>query len=305
MGDLADGGSAGPAGTSASRPQSLPRRILQFGPTRIVLATLAIMAAAVLVQLFVGQVLAPLGVVSPGQDSLGYVILLVVAVHFAYSGYVRLVERRRAEELAGSGAVAETGAGIAVGAGLLAATIGTIAALGYYQVTGSNPVSAVVPTFAMAVAAGYVEEVLFRGVLFRIIEESLGTWIALALTAVMFGFAHMMNPNATLFSSFAIAMEAGVLLGAAYVLTRRLWLAVGIHFAWNFTQGGIFGGRVSGLTMDGLLESELSGPALLSGGEFGVEASIFALVLGVGTGVWFLVRASGKGHFIAPFWRRA
>ncbi len=287
-----------------SEGQSLGNRILRFGPTRIVLATLAIVAAILVVQLVVGGLHEILGFGPLGQDTLQYVIPMVVAVHFAYIGYVRLVERRRAEELSGRGAVRETGAGVAVGAGLLMATIGAIAALGYYQVTGSNPVSAVVPTFAMAVAAGYAEEVLFRGVLFRIIEESLGTWIALALTSLMFGFAHMMNPNATLFSSFAIAMEAGVLLGAAYVLTRRLWLAVGIHFAWNFTQGGIFGGRVSGLTMDGLLESELSGPTLLSGGEFGVEASIFALALGVATGVWFLVRAGRKGHFIAPFWRR-
>lgn len=294
----------GAAGSTSARPGSWRDRILQFGPTRIVLATLAIMAAAVLAQLFTGFVLVPAGLASAGQDSLVYVVLLVIAVHFAYRGYVRLVERRRADELSGTGAVRETGAGIAVGAGLLVATISAIAALGYFHVTGSNPVSAVVPTFATAVAAGYVEEVLFRGVLFRIIEESLGTWIALALTALLFGFAHMMNPNATLFSSFAIAMEAGILLGAAYVLTRRLWLAVGIHFAWNFTQGGIFGGRVSGLTMDGLLESELSGPTLLSGGEFGVEASIFAVTLGVATGVWFLVRAGRKGHFIAPFWRR-
>ena len=293
-----------PLAPSSPRSRGWPQRILQFGPTRIVLATLAIMAAAVLVQLFVGFALVPIGLASPGQDSLVYVILLVIAVHFAYRGYVRVVERRRADELSGEGAVRETGAGIAVGAGLLVTTIGIIAALGYYQVTGSNPVSAIVPTFAMAVAAGYAEEVLFRGVLFRIIEESLGTWIALALTALMFGFAHTMNPNATLFSTFAITMEAGILLGAAYVLTRRLWLAVGIHFAWNFTQGGIFGGRVSGLAMDGLLESELSGPTLLSGGEFGVEASIFAVVLGVATGVWFLVRAGRKGHFIAPFWRR-
>ena len=304
MDDFPNGGSAGPAETPPSRPPSWRDRVLSFGPTRIVLATLAIMAAAVLVQLFAGFVLVPIGLSSAGRDSLVYVILLVIAVHFAYRGYVRVVECRRADELSGTGAVRETGAGIAIGAGLLASSIGVIASLGFYQVTGSNPVSAIVPAFAMAVAAGYVEEVLFRGVLFRIIEETLGTWIALALTALMFGFAHMMNPNATLFSSFAIAMEAGILLGAAYVLTRRLWLAVGIHFAWNFTQGGIFGGRVSGLTMDGLLESELSGPALLSGGEFGVEASIFAVVLGVGTGVWFLVRAGRKGHFVAPFWRR-
>ena len=115
----------------------------------------------------------------------------------------------------------------------------------------------------------------------------------------------MTNPNATLFSSFAIAMKAGILSGADYLLPRRLWLAVGIHFAWNFTQGTIFGVRVSGFTMDGLLESELNGPTLLSAGEFRAEASIFALVLEVGIGIWFLVRAGRKGHFIAPFWRRA
>ena len=291
---------------SAAQPTgSLGDRILQFGLTRIILAVVAILAATVLVQLVVGGVLGGLGAGPLRTDSLQYVIPLVIAVHFAYVGYVRLVERRRASELSGKGAVRETGAGMAVGAGLLAVSITIIAVLGYYEVTGSNPVSVMLPAFAMAIASGYVEEVLFRGVLFRIIEESLGTWIALALTSLLFGFTHIMNPNATLFSSFAIAMEAGVLLGAAYVLTRRLWLAVGIHFAWNFTQGGIFGVRMSGITVDGLLESQLSGPMLLSGGEFGVEASIFALALGMGAGVWFLVKAGRKGHFIAPFWRRA
>lgn len=285
-------------------PMTLPGRIIQFGLTRIVLAVLAIAATALLVQLVVGSALDWLGLGPRGEFTLWFVVPLVIAVHFAYVGFVHLVERRPAAELSGRGAVGETGAGIAVGAGLQTACVGAVAALGYFQVTGLNPVSAIVPTLAMAVASGYVEEVVFRGVLFRIVEESLGTWIALALTSLLFGFVHMWNPNATVFSSFAIAMEAGVLLGAAYVLTRRLWLAVGIHFAWNFTQGGIFGGRVSGLSMDGLLESELSGPMLLSGGEFGLEASVFGLALGTATGVLFLVRAGRSGQFIAPFWRR-
>lgn len=285
-------------------PKTLPGRIIQFGLTRIVLAVLAIAATALLVQLVVGSALDWLGLGPRGEFTLWFVVPLVIAVHFAYVGFVHLVERRPAAELSGRGAVGETGVGIAVGAGLQTACVGAVAALGYFQVTGLNPVSAIVPTLAMAVASGYVEEVVFRGVLFRIVEESLGTWIALALTSLLFGFVHMWNPNATVFSSFAIAMEAGVLLGAAYVLTRRLWLAVGIHFAWNFTQGGIFGGRVSGLSMDGLLESELSGPMLLSGGEFGLEASVFGLALGTATGVLFLVRAGRSGQFIAPFWRR-
>ena len=285
-------------------PTTLAGRILQFGLTRIVLAVFAIAATTFLVQLVVGSVLDWLGLGPRGQFTLWFVIPLVIAVHFVYIGFVHLVERRPAAELSGGGAVRETGAGVAVGAGLQTACVGAVAALGYFQVAGLNPVSVVVPTFAMSVASGYVEEVVFRGVLFRIVEESLGTWIALGLTSLLFGFAHMSNPNATAFSSFAIAMEAGVLLGAAYVLTRRLWLAVGIHFAWNFTQGGIFGGRVSGLSMDGLLESELSGPMLLSGGEFGLEASVFALTLGTATGVLFLIRAGRRGQFIAPFWRR-
>ena len=285
-------------------PTTLAGRVIQFGLTRIILAVLAIAAAATLVQLVAGGLIEALDLGPRGEFTLWFVVPLVIAVHFVYIGFVRLVERRPATELSGRGAVGETGAGIAVGAGLQAACVGAVAALGYFQVTGSNPVSVVAPTFALAVASGYVEEVVFRGVLFRIVEESLGTWIALALTSLLFGFAHMSNPNATVFSSFTIAMEAGVLLGAAYVLTRRLWLAVGIHFAWNFTQGGIFGVRISGLAADGLLESELSGPAFLTGGEFGLEASVFALALGTGTGVLLLVRAGRRGQFIAPFWRR-
>ena len=285
-------------------PTMLAGRIIQFGLTRILLAVLAIAAAALLVQLVVGGLLEALGLGPTGEFTLQIVIPLVIAVHFTYIGFVRLVERRPADELAGRGAVRETGAGVAVGAGLQTACVGAVAALGYFQVAGLNPVSVVVPTLAMAVASGYVEEVVFRGVLFRIVEESLGTWIALGLTSLLFGFAHISNPNATVLSSFAIAMEAGVLLGAAYVLTRRLWLAVGIHFAWNFAQGGVFGVRLSGLAVDGLLESELDGPALLTGGEFGLEASVFALALGTATGVLFLVRAGRRGQFIAPFWRR-
>ena len=102
----------------------------------------------------------------------------------------------------------------------------------------------------------------------------------------------------------AIILEAGVLLGAAYVLTRRLWMAIGIHFAWNFTQAGLFGVNVSGVSLGGLLESMLSGPDLISGGSFGVEASLFTVALGLALGVFFLVLAHRRGNFIAPFWSK-
>jgi hypothetical protein len=126
----------------------------------------------------------------------------------------------------------------------------------------------------------------------------------LVISAVVFGFLHLIYPNATLVAAVAIALEAGILLAAAYVLTRRLWLAIGIHFAWNFTQGGIFGVAVSGNQARGLLQSTLTGPELLSGGAFGAEASLFAILVCLAAGVYLLWRAWRKGSFVTPFWRR-
>lgn len=158
---------------------------------------------------------------------------------------MRLVGRRPVRELSLRGAPGELGAGLLVGAGLFAAVMGVVWLTGGYGFTGLNGPGTALAALASALGAGFVEEVVFRGVLFRIVEEGLGTWISLALTAALFGSLHLMAPDATAQGAVAIALSAGVLL-AAYVLTRRLWLAIGIHAAWNFVQGGVFGVSVSG-----------------------------------------------------------
>ena len=101
---------------------------------------------------------------------------------------------------------------------------------------------------------------LFREILFRFLEQFGGSWFALALTSALFGLGHIVNPNASAFSSFAIAVEAGVLLGGAYMLTRSLWAPIGLHAAWNFTQGYIYDVPVSGIDQQGMVEARLSGP---------------------------------------------
>jgi membrane protease YdiL (CAAX protease family) len=148
-----------------------------------------------------------------------------------------------------------------------------------------------------------MEELFFRGILFRWIEELAGSWAALAVTSVLFGFAHAMNPNATLFSSTAIAVEAGILLGGAYMLTRNLWLPIGLHAAWNFTQGYLFGIPVSGVAEEGLVRSRLSGSELLTGGGFGLEASVIAFVLATAVGIVMVVLAVRRGRVAPPLWR--
>ena len=100
-------------------------------------------------------------------------------------------------------------------------------------------------------------------------------------------------------------MEAGILLGAAYLLTRRLWLAVGIHAAWNFTQGWVFSVPASGGNAPlGLLITRRIGPDWLTGGDFGLEASVIAMLVATGAGLALLVLAAKRGQFVRPVWRR-
>jgi len=144
---------------------------------------------------------------------------------------------------------------------------------------------------------------VMRAIVFRIIEASLGSWFALVISAILFGLMHLPNSNATLGAAAAIMIEAGVMLAAAYMLTRRLWLCIGIHAAWNFTQGGIFSIAVSGTASQGLLSGSLQGPGWLTGGQFGVESSLLAVLVCSAMGVYLLVRAQHAGKIARPFWQ--
>jgi hypothetical protein len=115
---------------------------------------------------------------------------------------------------------------------------------------------------------------------------------------------HAFNPGATLTSSIAIALEAGVLLAAVFMVTRRLWMVIGLHTAWNFTEGGIFGASVSGGDAHGMLASRFHGPDALTGGAFGPEASIVAVLICLAAGILFLWIARRRRHFVRPFWAR-
>ena len=204
-------------------------------------------------------------------------------------------------------AKAPVGLGIGLLAGFLgfSAIVGVAAAFDIYNIIGPGGTSQLLSSLiVMAIMPGFTEELLFRGILFRWLEQFAGSWAALILTSALFGFSHIFNPNATAFSSFAIALEAGLLLGAAYMLTRNLWVPMGLHAAWNFTQGEIWDVPVSGLDTNGLVEAQLSGPAILSGGGFGLEASLFALVLCTAAALWLLTLAIRRGQLVRPWWVR-
>ncbi len=197
--------------------------------------------------------------------------------------------------------------GFLVGAGLLVAVTGVLWLAGAYQVVGLGAgatAGAVAHAALLFFLVAVFEELVTRGIVFRLLEQGLGTWAALALSALLFGFGHLGNPGATTLSSVALALEAGVLLAAAYVATRSLWLPIGLHMAWNLVEGPLSGAPVSGIELPSVLLARFPGPVWLTGGRFGPEASVPALVLGSAVGVGFLVLAVRRGQLITPRWVR-
>ena len=114
-----------------------------------------------------------------------------------------------------------------------------------------------------------------------------------------------MNRDATIIGVIGIMLQTGFTMGAAFMLTRRLWLPIGIHFAGNFTQAGIFGSAVSGNGAEaGILRSMFTGPDWLTGGAFGIEASIVTIALGLVVGIFLMGYAYKRGNIIRSTRRR-
>ena len=225
------------------------------------------------------------------------VIAGVTVAVVTYWAMVRQGERRRPAELSTDGLWRELATGLAIGFGLMLAVVGVMGAAGWVAVTAQSP-TAIWRALALTVQSGVGEEVLFRLVVLRLVWRAFGLPVALVLSAALFGAAHLVNTNATVFAAACIALEAGVMLAAFYILTGRLWMAAGVHAGWNFTQGWLLGATVSGtggFAGGPLLTRPAMGvPEWLSGGAFGPEASLSALVLCTAVGVWVLRRATAR-----------
>jgi membrane protease YdiL (CAAX protease family) len=288
-----------PMNTPQQAPDSLPRRILASPPARLlVLGFLLLLLMALNGDVMISYAKEPI-------KAAMHVVAMAIAAFAVYVGHAHFVERREVSELSTPGMGREFGIGLLIGTGLYTACELVLMAMGIYRVQGLNPLSFLIPAVAMAISSSVFEELLFRGVLLRAVEAWFGTWVALAVSSLVFGLTHLMNPVGTLEGALFIAVEAGTLLGAAYILTRRLWLSIGFHMAWNYTQSAIFSSIVSGNeAAPGLIRSTVQGPDLLTGGKFGVESSVLALVLCTGTGIVMLVMAHRRGKIVPPIWRR-
>lgn len=180
---------------------------------------------------------------------------------------------------------------LAIGAGLgmvmVAIAVAAIATFGEIQrVTFSSSAHSMrwaAAALIVLILGALAEELAFRGYPFQKLVEAIGPIWAIVAFSALFGFAHMLNPNVTVWGVLN-TVGVGALFAVAYLRTRALWLPWGLHFGWNFTLGMVCGLPVSGLkTFSAMVRTTVAGPLWLTGGAYGIEGSATgAAVIGLG-----------------------
>ncbi|MBD8637377.1 MULTISPECIES: type II CAAX endopeptidase family protein [unclassified Stenotrophomonas] len=278
------------------------QRVLRPGRFRWLRALAWVVALFVLVvmsSMSTGQLLGTLLPKTSGPAQLlGYVGSVLVGLGI-YALAVRFGEGRRPSEIALRSLLPEVLLGLLLGAAMFAAVMAIMAVCSLYDITFTGPAPAWIAA-GKALQAGVIEELMLRAILLRLVWRAFGPWIAFAVSAALFGFGHMPNPNATVFAAVCIALEAGIMLAAFYALTGRIWMSIGVHAAWNFTQGYVFGAAVSGSELGPAIARSTAVPGMpewLTGGAFGPEASLPGLAVCLAIGALVMWRAWRMGRF--------
>lgn len=286
----------------AVRWKPLWRRIVDY-PLVAMLIAIAIVLVCFTIGLLVAQYLLPpvAGLSVETKFDLVSIPLLLLA----YELIIRHLGERPRDDYRDALWLPKLGLGLCAGLLVFSVAVAIAALFGVYRITGEGDLTGLVPALiGPALFAAISEEMMFRGILFRWLEEWGGSWVALFVTSALFGCSHLLNPHASPIAAAGIAFEAGVMLGAAYMLTRSLWMPMGLHAAWNFAQGEIYDIPVSGTPAHGILTARLSGPPLLSGNGFGLEASLTAIGVATIFGLWLLWLAIRNGELVKPRWVR-
>ncbi|QBD75220.1 CPBP family intramembrane metalloprotease [Ktedonosporobacter rubrisoli] len=279
---------------------SFVRRILSFSLIQLIIEVAAIAVLIGLLQLVFRMLPHVLlsNVISNVVLALGLLALLFLAT--------RYLEHRSLSEvgLVKRGFLLQLLFSFVLGGCSIGAVVGVLALLGFYRITSIAPLSILpailIPLLVIFFAAAMQEEIIFRAIIFRLLERPLGSWIAVVLSAIFFGASHLANPHATLISAVAIMLSAGITIAAIYMLTRSLWWIIGFHWGWNFFEGPIFGAQISGFSTGTLFRASLKGPELWTGGTFGPEAGLVTIILIGCLGVILLVVAARRGCMITP-----
>ncbi len=279
------------------------QKIFNFPVVKIFLALLTFMAVVIIGQQIAVKLLALTSLDKDYRNLLKGLFVSFSCI-FSYILFFKKYEKRAITEFSTKGLAKNISIGALIGFILQSLTILVIYLNGSYSVVNINPVSFILIPFTIMFTVAIIEEILVRGIIFRIVEEKLGSYISLSISSVLFGVLHLANPHGTLISGICIT-TAGFLFGVIFMYSRNLWMPIALHFAWNFTQSGIFGAITSGNEKtSSLLEAKIQGPEFITGGEFGPEGSIQAIIFCAAATIILLVLNHKQNKIIKPYWAK-
>lgn len=241
-----------------------------------------------------------------------YRVLTTIAMLLVYSAMLRYLDRERGSTLAAMGLPLRKGwlreslLGVAIAFGLITLAVSAIAVFGHIEMhTALNGVAVrrLVEVTILLLFGAIMEELMFRGYPFQRLVDAVGKTGAILLFSALFGYVHLNNPNAGGFLSWGFfnTIAVGVVFAIAYLKFRTLWLPWGMHFGWNFSLGVVYGLPVSGLSLFSVvIKSSATGPALLTGGAYGIEASLTGAVAIV-VGLAVVLALPGPRNTVLPF----
>lgn len=194
-----------------------------------------------------------------------------------YALFARVVERRTPAELrVDRGTPRHLALGFLMGGGAMLCITAVLALAGCYRVASLNSAWVLLRALIFYLPQSFIEDFLFCLILYRLLREGLGRRVALVAAPLLFAAAHMGNPNESPIGLLEI-FTGGCLMYYAFERTGSFWTIWAMHFSWNFTMNGILGMSNSGQAIPGLLRPVISGPAWLTGGATGPEASVLAV----------------------------
>ncbi len=279
------------------------QKIFNSPVTKILLALLVFMAVVIIGQQLAAKLLS-LTPLDKNVRNLLKGLFVSSAAIFSYILFFKKYEKRTVTEFGTKGLAKNIIGGIVIGFVLQSLIILVLYLNGNYSILNVNPISFILIPFAIMFTVAIIEEILVRGIIFRIVEEKLGSYLSLTISAVIFGALHLLNAHTTVLSTLCIT-AAGFLLGAAFIYSRNLWFPIAFHFAWNFTQSGIYGAITSGNEKtDNLVTAQIQGPEIITGGAFGPEGSIQATLFAVITAIIILYCCKRQNKIIKPYWSK-
>lgn len=271
---------------SAGIPRaSLGKRLLANPFVRILLAVAASVGTMALLLMLSEIVPKPMRVAWP-------TLLAAAGCMAGYRFYVRKVEKRTPAEASGPGVLRELGTGFGIGAALAVGVAGVLLLCGALQMQGLGDWRAIFKPLPEQIIVATFEELVFRAILFRIVEQRWGLRIAVVSNVLLFALAHLPNEHVSVVAVLVTAAAGAGLLGV-YLLTRRVWIAMGMHFAWNYLFDALLSVPVSGHAARGWIQVVPAGPEWLSGGAYGVEGSVVTLLAWAAAAV-VLFRVAGQ-----------